>query len=116
MTCVMKRSIQASKLIRTKLRTNTSLTSGWTERKKVSMAARDRNSPVLKRGEEEKKERGGEEEWRRDGAEEKRISSRVEERKREGEEHRRGGEEDERQSGGVNERRRQGEEWKEKTE
>lgn len=54
MTCVMKRSIQASKLIRTRLRTNRSLTSGWTERRKVSMAARDRNSPVLKRAEEKK--------------------------------------------------------------
>lgn len=43
----MKRSIQANKLMRTKLRTNRSLTSGWTERRKVSMAERDRNSPVL---------------------------------------------------------------------
>lgn len=54
-TCVMKRSIQASKLIRTRLRTNRSLTSGWMERRKVSMAASDKNSPVLKTGEEWKK-------------------------------------------------------------
>ena len=50
LTCVMKSSIQDSRLTISRLRTNRSLTSGWTERRKVSMAARDRNSPVLQEG------------------------------------------------------------------
>ena len=50
-TCVMKSSIQDNRLTISRLSTNRSLTSGWTERRKVSMAARDRNSPVLQEGE-----------------------------------------------------------------
>lgn len=88
MTCVMKRSIQASKLMRTRLRTNRSLTSGWTERRKVSMAARDRNSPVLwgqgggGGGEKQRGEKGKGEEKKMGGRWEERTEGEKEEERR----------------------------------
>ena len=93
-TCVMKRSIQASKLMRTRLRTNRSLTSGWTERRKVSMAARDRNSPVLRGwggwgGEENgRREKEMEEEKMKTGGRGVERRGEDERRKRRGEERR----------------------------